>query len=692
MAHPSPIVAAPAPARASARIVIVVNQARFFLSHRLPIALAARDAGHDVWVATPPDETAHRIEGHGLRYCPLRVDRKGTNPLAEAATVARLVQLYREARPDLVHHVTIKPVIYGTIAARITGVPAVVNAVAGLGHVFNAHDARSRALRELVSAGLRTSLAHPNALTIFQNPDDRAVFLGRHILAEDRTVLIRGSGVDLATFVPAPVPPGPPVVVLASRMIWSKGIGEFVEAARRLKASHGARFALVGDPDPGNPLGVPREQLEAWQREGVVEWWGHRDDMPAVLASATVVALPSYYGEGVPKVLLEAAAAGRPIVTTDEPGCREAVDDGDNGLLVPARDVAALARAIGALLSDPDRCRAMGARGRQRARDEFSVEGVVERTLALYDAVLASAPAPKEDAMGITSSYARYTARTLARRPRDIDQYRARVEAAVKDGDRVLHLGCGWDRSEVTIGLRGRAEVIGLDVDRSAGERFHSPFWHADAAELPFADASFDVVCSEYVFEHVDRPTEVMRELARVLRPGGRVVALTPNRWSYKSLAAAMTPHAFHRLAAAKLRPDARAAEDVYPTRYLMNTPAALRALAAEHGFSVSEIALLNNGPTWFRKMPGLFELGRVYHAALDTDALGGLRCGILVSLERTGEAKPVAPAPLRARCVGCGAPDMKATAAGYVCSCGRTYPRTGNTVDVLPGPAAARS
>jgi glycosyltransferase involved in cell wall biosynthesis len=386
IAQPAPLAAAAR--RRRARVLIVVGQARFFLTHRLPIALAARAAGHDVWIATPPDEVAHGIAAHGLGYRPIDLDRKGTNPIVELATVARLVRLYGELRPDLVHHVAIKPVVYGTVAAQLTRVPAVVNAVAGLGHAFDARDVRGRALRTLVGAGLRAGLAHGNARTIFQNPDDRGVFLRRRIVRSEHTALIRGSGVDLVAFAPAPPPPGPPVVALASRMIWSKGIGEFVEAARRLGAGRGARFVLVGEPDPGNPRAVPRRQLEAWHREGVVEWWGHRDDMPAVLAGATIVALPSYYGEGVPKVLLEAAAVGRPIVTTDEPGCREVVRHGDNGLLVPARDPAALASAIGALLADRTRARAMGDRGRERAVDEFDVASVVAQTMAIYDDLL----------------------------------------------------------------------------------------------------------------------------------------------------------------------------------------------------------------------------------------------------------------------------------------------------------------
>ncbi|MBX3196823.1 MAG: glycosyltransferase family 4 protein [Labilithrix sp.] len=367
--------------RAPPRLVLVVNDAAFFLSHRLPIALGARDAGFDVHVATPQDDAAARIEALGLPFHAIPLSRRGTSPADELRTIRALIALYRELTPDIVHHVTAKPILYGGIAARIARVPAVVHAVSGLGHVFISEHPRARLIRQAIRATYRVVTSHPNCAVIFQNDDDRRTF-GRAIRTS-RIVMIRGSGVDLGQFRRTPLPDGPPLVVLPSRMLWDKGVGEFVEAARILKRQGvGARFALVGGIDPGNPAAVPAKRIDRWVAEGAVEWWGLRDDMPAVLARASLVCLPSYR-EGMPKVLLEACAAGRPIVTTDVPGCRDVVAGGDHGVLVPARDAAALARAIGNLVDDRAALERMATAAAEAAR-AFAIDEVLAQTLALY--------------------------------------------------------------------------------------------------------------------------------------------------------------------------------------------------------------------------------------------------------------------------------------------------------------------
>jgi len=280
-------------------------------------------------------------------------------------------------------------VLYGTIAARVARVPAVVNAMTGLGYAFDDERARSFLGRTLALL-FRHAVRHPRMQTIFQNAEDRDVFVGRGWLKPQAAVIVRGSGVDTSVFAPGDGPKDdPPLVVFASRLLASKGGAEFVEAARMVRASgRSARFVIAGEPDPDSPATITAEQLATWSDEGAVEVWGRRDDMAAVFRRASLSVLPTHYREGVPKVLIEAAAAGLPAVTTDTPGCRDIVADGETGLLVPTRDARALAGAIIELLDDPGRRRDMGRRARQRVLDAFSLDHVIEATLRVYAALL----------------------------------------------------------------------------------------------------------------------------------------------------------------------------------------------------------------------------------------------------------------------------------------------------------------
>jgi len=365
------------------RLLFVVNVDWFFLSHRLPIALAARDAGYDVHLATALTGPAEAIKAHGITLHPLHIDRRSAGPWNAWVLWRDMVRLMRQLRPDVVHLVTIKPVLLGGLAARETRVPQVIAAISGLGFIFTARGVLAR-LRGLVVARLyRIALARKGVRVIFQNADDQAL-LQRHAgIRDEQVVRIRGSGLDVAAWPQKPLPPGPPVVLMAARLLIDKGVREFVEAAQRLKGHQGARFVLVGGPDPGNPTSITTAQLNQWVASGAIEWWGHRSDMAEVLASAHVVVLPSYR-EGLPRGLIEAAASGRAVVTTDVPGCRDAIEAGSTGLLVPARDGQALAEAVRSLLDDPARCAAMGEAGRRLATEAFDVSSVIERHLALY--------------------------------------------------------------------------------------------------------------------------------------------------------------------------------------------------------------------------------------------------------------------------------------------------------------------
>jgi glycosyltransferase involved in cell wall biosynthesis len=375
--------------RRPSRLLFVANVAWFFASHRLPIALAARRSGLDVHVAAAPDGAEPIIEA-GLPFHPLPLVRSAAGFLGEVTLLRSLTALYRQLDPTIVHHVTLKPVLFGSLAARRTGVPWVVNAVSGMGTLSLARGSRARLRRAVVRPLLRLGSNRPNVRVIFQNAEDRAEYLAAGIVERDRAVLIPGSGVDLEAFRPSPVPAGDPVVMLPARLIYDKGIGEFVEAVRLLRDRNiTARFVLVGGLDPHNATAIAADTVQQWITEGVVEWWGHRADMAATLGEATVVCLPSYR-EGMPKALLEAAAVGRPVVTTDTPGCRDCVEPGVTGLLVPPREALALADALQALLTDPLRRAAMGAAGRRLAERAFGLPLVIERHLALYRGLLES--------------------------------------------------------------------------------------------------------------------------------------------------------------------------------------------------------------------------------------------------------------------------------------------------------------
>jgi glycosyltransferase involved in cell wall biosynthesis len=370
------------------KLLYFITEDWYFCSHRLPLALAAQAAGYDVAVVTHVNEHGEAIRRAGIRLIPFNLSRRGMNPLSELVVLARLVVVYRKEKPDLVHHVAMKPVLYGSLAARLSGVPRVVNALAGLGYVFTSDQPKARLLRLAIGSAFRGLLNSRRSRLILQNQDDLSMFIRKRFINEERIRLVRGSGVDTAVFSRTPEPSGMPVVMLASRMLWDKGIKEFVEVARQLKTRGvDARFVLVGDTDPHNPSAISKEQLTAWQSEGLIEWWGRYDDMTAVLAQAHIVCLPSYR-EGLPKVLLEAASCGRPIVTTDTPGCREVVRNGENGLLVPVRSTVELADAIQRLIENSELRQKMGARGHEIVVSEFAVEKVVSETMTVYEELL----------------------------------------------------------------------------------------------------------------------------------------------------------------------------------------------------------------------------------------------------------------------------------------------------------------
>jgi glycosyltransferase involved in cell wall biosynthesis len=372
------------------RVLFVVNHSDFFVSHRLPLGIAARARGWDVHVATGPGGGQAAIEEHGLAYHPVAMRRSSARPLDELGTLRALGALYRRLRPDIIHHVTIKPVLYGGIVSTVLRVPAVVHAISGLGYIFLAQGAAAEARRTAVRLAYRAAFRHPNMRVIFQNTHDRDAFVDGGLVRARDAVLVAGSGVDLDTFIATQEPPSDPmVVVLPARMLRDKGIVELVDAARMLKR-RGVRVVvrLAGPTDPGNPASIDERDLRQWEAEGAIEWLGRVDDMAGLMQKAHVICLPSYR-EGLSKALIEAAASARPIVTTDAPGCSDVVRHRDNGLLVPLRDAGAIADALAELAADADLRRAMGARGRARAIAEFALPSVVEKTFEIYEGLLA---------------------------------------------------------------------------------------------------------------------------------------------------------------------------------------------------------------------------------------------------------------------------------------------------------------
>jgi glycosyltransferase involved in cell wall biosynthesis len=367
-------------------LVFLLTEDWFFASHFQTRALAARASGWRVILLAHESAATQAIREAGIEVMPVPFIRRRLNPFAELLFTFRLARLYRRIRPDLVHHIALKPIVIGGIAARLAGIRSIINAPVGLGFVFSSNRRLARFLKPFVTLALRLTLTPPGATAIFENPDDLAALTAAGMVRPEAAVLIRGAGVDLARFHPAPEQPPPVRIILIARMIREKGIADFVAAAELLRGR--AEFILVGAPDPGNPNTITAAELRAWQDAGLITWLGPRRDIPALLAGAHIACQPSTYREGLPKSALEALAAGRPLVATDVPGCREAVVDGLTGLLVPPRDGQALAAALQRLIEDPQLRQSMGAAGRALAEREFADSIICARTLLVYDAAM----------------------------------------------------------------------------------------------------------------------------------------------------------------------------------------------------------------------------------------------------------------------------------------------------------------
>lgn len=369
------------------KAVLFANTDWYLYNFRRALAMALRETGYDVLLISPPGPYGDKLRALGLRWEPLPMERRSLNPLREMALLGHLVRLLRRERPMLVHGFTIKCAVYGSLAARLAGVSARVNAVAGMGYVFTSSHMKARLLRPVVRGLLRLALGGKDARLILQNADDVELFQQAGLVDPAHIRLIRGSGVDCRQFAGVSRTAsgdGRMRVLLASRLLWDKGVAEYVAAIRQLRTQGRAIHALLaGTPDPGNPAAVPESTIRGWVDEGLVAWLGHVDDMAGLLGSVDVMVLPSYR-EGLPRTLVEAAACGLPLITTDVPGCREVVSDGVDGLLVPMGDSEALAHAIRRLQDDPGFACRLGDAARLKAREQFDERIVIRRTMDVY--------------------------------------------------------------------------------------------------------------------------------------------------------------------------------------------------------------------------------------------------------------------------------------------------------------------
>ncbi len=370
------------------KISFFANTDWYLYNFRRDLALALREQGNEVILISPAGEYSSRLQALGFRWIDFPLSRRGMNPLTELRSMTRLIRLYRLETPDLVHHFTIKCVLYGSLAARRARIRAVVNSITGLGYIFLPGGLLKKILRFFVRIWYRMVLR--GSQVIFENDEDRQAFLQYGFIQPADGHLIPGVGVDTRRYAPSAFPSGPPVVLLAARLLWDKGIAEFIEAMRLLhRTGVPARFVLAGRTDTGNPASIPEAQIKAWAEEGLVEWWGWIEDMAATLAKVSIVCLPSYYREGLPTALVEAAACGRPVVTTDWPGCRDAVRDGISGYLVRERDAVSLSEALKKLIVSPGLCSKMGAAGRQLVEEKYSAEKVLTQITSVYQESLA---------------------------------------------------------------------------------------------------------------------------------------------------------------------------------------------------------------------------------------------------------------------------------------------------------------
>jgi len=370
------------------RLIYIVSEDWVFVSHRLTLAKQAIKDGYDVTAITNISNHEDVLLSAGLKVFNINFCRSFKRPFSDVHSIYQLIKLFRLLKPEVIHNVGLKISLISSIAAFIARVPVVINAYTGLGYVFSSNDMLARVIRLLLNSPLKYLNHRASTWVVFQNEDDEALFENSNLINKERTLLIKGSGVDVNEFPFSDELPGQLKVMLASRLLWDKGVGEFIEVSRQLKINYPeVTFVLVGDVDEQNPLSLTKEIIDSWVNEGFIEWWGLKQNMPEVLKLAHIVALPSYR-EGLPKVLLEAASIGRALVATDAPGCREIVRDGVNGFLVQAKESKCLAEAIEKLILNKELRTQMGLKSREIIETELSSEIINKQFIELYNSAI----------------------------------------------------------------------------------------------------------------------------------------------------------------------------------------------------------------------------------------------------------------------------------------------------------------
>ena len=363
------------------KLLFIVNTDWFFISHRLPIAIEAMKNGFEVHFATGEFTNKHSLINKKINTHLINLERKAINPISNLKTIFDIFILIRKIKPDIIHLITPKPVLLGNISCLLARSKVVIFSITGLGYLFTKFDFLSKIKQRFLLSLYRLTRLNKKYYLIFQNKFDKNIILQKHSYMNSRTSLIKGSGIDLTKYEPKSFRKGKPILLFASRLLVSKGIRNFIQASKIVK---NARFVVVGGFDKGNPDSITKKEFYDYVDSGLIEYWGFRNSMEKILSLSSIVILPSFYGEGLPKILIEAAACGRPIITTDHPGCRDAIIPNKTGLLVPVRDTENLVIAINYLLKNQDKLIKMGNRARKFAEINFDINNVITKHLEIY--------------------------------------------------------------------------------------------------------------------------------------------------------------------------------------------------------------------------------------------------------------------------------------------------------------------